>query len=139
MTQDLSSVRAMTFRQALNETLRAELIRDESVFLIGEEIGVFDGSYKITAGLLAEPGGLVRPHPRAQGARPLYPGRREGAPDGRNPRRRPRHLPGEPCAVQHQGRRTRWGSGRRDRAGGSLSLIHISEPTRQAEISYAVF
>lgn len=44
----------MTFRQALNETLRAELIRDESVFLIGEEIGVFEGSYKITAGLLAE-------------------------------------------------------------------------------------
>ncbi|MGH3395202.1 MAG: alpha-ketoacid dehydrogenase subunit beta, partial [Streptosporangiaceae bacterium] len=31
-----------------------ELARDESVFLIGEEIGVFEGSYKITAGLLAE-------------------------------------------------------------------------------------
>src|SRR5665213_2861468 len=27
----------------------------------------------------------------------------------------------------------------RDNAGGGLSLIHISEPTRQAEISYAVF
>jgi len=27
---------------------------DENVFLIGEEIGVFEGSYKITAGLLAE-------------------------------------------------------------------------------------
>ncbi|HZL06143.1 MAG TPA: alpha-ketoacid dehydrogenase subunit beta, partial [Coriobacteriia bacterium] len=44
----------MTFRQSLNETLRAELTRDESVFLIGEEIGAFEGSYKITAGLLAE-------------------------------------------------------------------------------------
>jgi pyruvate dehydrogenase E1 component beta subunit len=54
MTEDLSSFRTLTFRQALNETLRAELIRDESVFLIGEEIGVFEGSYKITAGLLAE-------------------------------------------------------------------------------------
>src|ERR1700754_300319 len=28
--------------------------RDEDIFLIGEEIGVFEGSYKITAGLLAE-------------------------------------------------------------------------------------
>jgi pyruvate dehydrogenase E1 component beta subunit len=45
---------AITYRQALHDTLRAELLRDESVFLIGEEIGVFEGSYKITAGLLAE-------------------------------------------------------------------------------------
>lgn len=44
----------MTYRQALNETLRAELTRDENVYLIGEEIGVFEGSYKITAGLLTE-------------------------------------------------------------------------------------
>jgi pyruvate dehydrogenase E1 component beta subunit len=44
----------MTFRQALNDTLRAELARDENVYLIGEEIGVFEGSYKITAGLLEE-------------------------------------------------------------------------------------
>lgn len=44
----------MTYRQALNETLRAELTRDENVYLIGEEIGVFEGSYKITAGLLNE-------------------------------------------------------------------------------------
>jgi pyruvate dehydrogenase E1 component beta subunit len=44
----------MTFRQALHDTIRAEMLRDESVFLIGEEIGVFEGSYKITAGLLAE-------------------------------------------------------------------------------------
>ncbi|MGH3405965.1 MAG: alpha-ketoacid dehydrogenase subunit beta [Streptosporangiaceae bacterium] len=44
----------MSYRQALHDTLRTELARDESVFLIGEEIGVFEGSYKITAGLLAE-------------------------------------------------------------------------------------
>jgi pyruvate dehydrogenase E1 component beta subunit len=43
-----------TYRQALQETLRSELRRDESVVLLGEEIGVFEGSYKITAGLLAE-------------------------------------------------------------------------------------
>lgn len=44
----------MTYRQALNDTLRAELAHDENVYLIGEEIGVFEGSYKITAGLLKE-------------------------------------------------------------------------------------
>lgn len=44
----------ITFRQALNETLREELTRDENVFLIGEEIGNFEGSYKITAGLLKD-------------------------------------------------------------------------------------
>jgi len=43
-----------TYREALHETLRGELIRDERVFLMGEEIGIFDGSYKITAGLLKE-------------------------------------------------------------------------------------
>lgn len=44
----------ISYRQALHDTLREEMLRDESVFLIGEEIGVFEGSYKITAGLLAE-------------------------------------------------------------------------------------
>jgi len=39
----------ISYRQALHDTLRAEL-QDENVFLIGEEIGVFEGSYKITAG-----------------------------------------------------------------------------------------
>ncbi len=49
-----SAVTEMTYRQALHDTLRAEMLRDESVFLIGEEIGIFEGSYKITAGLLEE-------------------------------------------------------------------------------------
>src|SRR3954452_11926988 len=44
----------MTYRQALHDVLREELLRDENVFLLGEEIGVFEGSYKITAGLLQE-------------------------------------------------------------------------------------
>jgi pyruvate dehydrogenase E1 component beta subunit len=47
-------VAAVTYRQALHDTLRAEMLRDENVLLIGEEIGVFEGSYKITAGLLDE-------------------------------------------------------------------------------------
>ncbi|NYD66979.1 alpha-ketoacid dehydrogenase subunit beta [Agromyces atrinae] len=43
-----------TYRQALHDTLRSEMLRDENVLLLGEEIGVFEGSYKITAGLLEE-------------------------------------------------------------------------------------
>jgi pyruvate dehydrogenase E1 component beta subunit len=44
----------ITYRQALNETLRGELQRDDNVLLMGEEIGLFEGSYKVTAGLLQE-------------------------------------------------------------------------------------
>jgi pyruvate dehydrogenase E1 component beta subunit len=44
----------MTYREALRLALREELARDEHVFVMGEEVGVFDGSYKVTAGLMAE-------------------------------------------------------------------------------------
>ena len=44
----------MTYREALRLALREEMRRDERVFLMGEEVGVFDGSYKVTAGLLDE-------------------------------------------------------------------------------------
>ncbi|MCE4025082.1 alpha-ketoacid dehydrogenase subunit beta [Microbacterium sp. Au-Mic1] len=44
----------ISYRQALHDALREEMLRDDEVFLIGEEIGVFEGSYKITAGMLAE-------------------------------------------------------------------------------------
>ena len=58
----------MTYRQALHDTLREELLRDESVMLMGEEIGIFDGSYKITAGLLKEFGPRrVRDTPISEG------------------------------------------------------------------------
>jgi pyruvate/2-oxoglutarate/acetoin dehydrogenase E1 component len=42
------------YREALNQALREELQRDERVFLMGEDIGVFNGAYKVTAGLLDE-------------------------------------------------------------------------------------
>ncbi len=42
------------YREALNQALREELRRDERVFLMGEDIGVFNGAYKVTAGLLEE-------------------------------------------------------------------------------------
>lgn len=42
----------ITYRQALNSTLGEELARDPNVLLMGEEIGIFQGSYRITEGLL---------------------------------------------------------------------------------------
>jgi pyruvate dehydrogenase E1 component beta subunit len=44
----------MTYREALRLALREELARDERVTLLGEEVGVFEGSYKVSAGLLDE-------------------------------------------------------------------------------------
>ena len=44
----------MRYRDALNAALREELQRDERVFLMGEDIGVFGGAFKVTAGLLDE-------------------------------------------------------------------------------------
>jgi len=42
------------YRQALNHALREEMQRDESVFVIGEEVGEYEGAYRVTEGLLAE-------------------------------------------------------------------------------------
>src|SRR4051812_30654296 len=46
----------ITYRDALNQALREELDRDPSVFLMGEEIGVFEGAYKVTGGLFKDYG-----------------------------------------------------------------------------------
>jgi pyruvate dehydrogenase E1 component subunit beta len=44
----------MRYREALGAALREELRRDERVFLMGEDIGVFGGAFKVTDGLLEE-------------------------------------------------------------------------------------
>ena len=44
----------MTYREALNVALREEMRRDPRVFIIGEEVGVYEGAYKVTQGLLKE-------------------------------------------------------------------------------------
>ena len=44
----------MTIRDALNAALREELIRDENVFIMGEEVAEYDGAYKVTRGLWKE-------------------------------------------------------------------------------------
>jgi len=47
-------VATMRFREALNSALREEMQRDESVFIMGEDVGVFQGAFKVTEGLLDE-------------------------------------------------------------------------------------
>src|SRR5881227_148064 len=44
----------MRYREALNQALREEMEADENVFLMGEDIGVFQGAFKVTQGLLEE-------------------------------------------------------------------------------------
>jgi pyruvate dehydrogenase E1 component beta subunit len=59
----------MRMRDALREALREEMIRDERVFLMGEDIGLYGGSYAVTRGLLEEFGEeRVRDTPIAESA-----------------------------------------------------------------------
>ena len=44
----------LTYRDALNQALREEMQRDGNVFLMGEEVGVYQGAYKVSRGLLEE-------------------------------------------------------------------------------------
>lgn len=44
----------ITYRDALNQALREEMLRDDRVFLMGEEVAVYNGAYKVSKGLLAE-------------------------------------------------------------------------------------
>jgi len=44
----------ITYRDALNQALREEMQRDPAVFLMGEEVGLYQGAYKVSRGLLEE-------------------------------------------------------------------------------------
>jgi len=44
----------ITYRDALNMALREEMHRDDRVFLMGEEVAVYQGAYKVSKGLLQE-------------------------------------------------------------------------------------
>ena len=43
----------LTYREALNAALVEEMDRDDSVFLVGEEVAEYDGAYKVSRDLLA--------------------------------------------------------------------------------------
>jgi pyruvate dehydrogenase E1 component beta subunit len=47
-------VPTLTYRDALNQALREEMRRDPRIFLMGEEVGVYQGAYKVSRGLLEE-------------------------------------------------------------------------------------
>jgi pyruvate dehydrogenase E1 component beta subunit len=44
----------MRYREALNQAMREEMREDESVFLMGEDVGVFQGAFKVSEGMLEE-------------------------------------------------------------------------------------
>ncbi|MCB0324604.1 MAG: pyruvate dehydrogenase complex E1 component subunit beta, partial [Bdellovibrionales bacterium] len=46
------SMRELSIREALNEALAEEMELDDRVFLMGEEVGYYDGAYKVSRGLL---------------------------------------------------------------------------------------
>jgi pyruvate dehydrogenase E1 component beta subunit len=58
----------ITFREAISQALREEMRRDERVFIMGEEVGVWGGTYAVTRGFLDEFGEKrVRDTPIAEG------------------------------------------------------------------------
>ncbi len=44
-------MREIRFREALREAIAEEMERDDRVFLMGEEVGRYQGAYKVTEGL----------------------------------------------------------------------------------------
>ena len=44
----------ISYREALNQAMREEMARDGRVFLLGEEVGQYNGAYKVSQGLLKE-------------------------------------------------------------------------------------
>jgi pyruvate dehydrogenase E1 component beta subunit len=58
----------ITFREAISQALREEMNRDERVFIMGEEVGTWGGTYAVTRGFLDEFGAKrVRDTPIAEG------------------------------------------------------------------------
>ncbi len=49
-------MKEMLYWQALNQALDAEMAADETVFILGEDVGLFGGTYRVTEGLMAKYG-----------------------------------------------------------------------------------
>lgn len=52
--QNITHMREVQFREALNEAMSEEMRRDGSVFLCGEEVAEYNGAYKVSQGMLDE-------------------------------------------------------------------------------------
>jgi pyruvate/2-oxoglutarate/acetoin dehydrogenase E1 component len=51
---EVAKTRTITYREAVREAIREALLRDERVFLMGEDVGQYGGCFAVTKGLLAE-------------------------------------------------------------------------------------
>lgn len=49
-------MRTITYREAVREAIREEIIRDDRVFMMGEDIGVYGGAFGVSRGLVEELG-----------------------------------------------------------------------------------
>ncbi len=63
--------RTITVREALRDAIAEEMRRDDTVFLIGEEVAEYEGAYKVSQGLLQEFGRATR-HRHADHGAGLY-------------------------------------------------------------------
>lgn len=46
----------LTYREALNRAMCEEMDKDPNIFLMGEEVGHYDGAYKVSQGMLSKYG-----------------------------------------------------------------------------------
>jgi 2-oxoisovalerate dehydrogenase E1 component beta subunit len=44
----------VTYLEAISQAIREEMLRDEAVFILGEDVGTYGGAFKVSAGLLEE-------------------------------------------------------------------------------------
>jgi acetoin:2,6-dichlorophenolindophenol oxidoreductase subunit beta len=52
--EPLPALQEMTYAEAIRQALREEMLRDERVFLMGEDIGIYGGAFGVTRGLVEE-------------------------------------------------------------------------------------
>lgn len=50
----MSEHKKVTYLEAISQAIREEMLRDEAVFLLGEDVGMYGGAFKVSAGLLDE-------------------------------------------------------------------------------------
>jgi hypothetical protein len=61
----------MTYREAVKQAIRDAMIRDERVFLMGEDVGAYGGCYAVSKGLMDEFGeDRIRDTPLSESASP---------------------------------------------------------------------
>ena len=66
------NLQEMSYREALRQAMREEMQRDETVWLLGEDIGEYGGSFKVTLGLQKEFGeARVRETPISESSKGL--------------------------------------------------------------------